>query len=636
LKSGSGCPIEADTVTVSTDLSEGVVDGTAAQRRAWAIWSSPSDQPRWARPGLLAIAVAAALLYSWRAGAYLETYYAAAVRSMSASWHDFVFGAFDPAGTVTLDKLPGAFWIQALSVRLFGVHVWAIVLPQVAEGVLAVLVVYRIVHRLSGPAAGLVAAGVLATAPATVALDRGNISDTLMILLLLLAADSAVAAVLAGRMRSVICAGLWVGLAFQAKMVEAWLVFPALWLVLLVAGSGTWQRRFLRMGAMTAIAVVVSLSWMTFVSLTPATSRPYIDGSTNDSVFAQVFVYNGLGRVNELSPNQQLDRSIGLEIPPPPPPAWDRLLKGPLGRDDGWLLPAALASLVAGLVATRRRPRRDPVRLNLLLWGTWLAVFAVTFSSGSTLNTYYVAALSPAIAGLVAGGCQLAWSRRDAPSTRVVVLATVLGSTVYTSWLLPSAGTGVSGWIEPALLVLAGAGVAGLAFSRRRVTNVPVVTLGLATALVSMLFVPTVASATIAGNRLGSFDTPFQPTWATEAVRTFFGTEATAALVPRLEDARVGAPYLMATESSALAAPFIFETGQEVLPIGGFTGTVPSPTLSRIETLVNEGAFHLVLESPMPSDSRYIWIAHQCQAVPQPAQTPIPIRLAVYYCSSTS
>lgn len=623
-------------VQVEQSSTEGVVGGNVAGRRAWAVWGSPVDQPRWARPGLLAIAGVAAFLYTWRAGAYVETYYAASVRSMSASWHDLVFGAFDPAGTVTLDKLPGAFWIQALSVRVFGVHVWAMVLPQVVEGVLAVLVLYRSVCRLTGPASGLLAAAALAAAPATVALNRGNISDTLMILLLVLAADSVVTAARSGGTRSIVFAGLWVGLAFQAKMLEAWLVLPALWLVLLVAGSGSMRRRMLHLGMMTAVVVVVSLSWMTLVSLTPASSRPYVDGSTNDSVFAQVFVYNGFGRVSDLSPNQQLDRSIGLEIPSPPPPAWDRLLKGPLGRDDGWLLPAALASLATGLLATRRRPRRDAERVSFLLWGTWLGVFAVVFSVGSTLNTYYVAALCPAIAGLIAGGCRLAWSRRDAASTRVVVLFTVLGSTIYASWLLPSAGTGVSSWIEPTLLVLAGAAIVSIALSWHHATDVRVVILGLAAALASILFVPTVASATIAANRMGSFDTPFQPTWTTEAIRTFFGTAATTALLPRLEGARAGAPYLMATETSALAAPFIFETGQEVLPIGGFTGTIPSPTLSRIETLVNRGAFHLVLQSPTPADGRYIWIAHHCQPVPQPTQTPIPILLAAYYCTPTS
>ena len=314
----------------------------------------------------------AAALYSWRAGAYLEAYYAAAVRSMSLSWHNFAFASFDPAGTVTLDKLPGAFWVQALSVRLFGVHTWAIVLPQAVEGVLSVLVLYRVVRRLSGARAALLAAALLAAAPAAVALDRGNISDSLMILLLLLAADATVSALTTGRWPWLALAGLWVGLAFQAKMIEAWIVLPALLAVYVVAGPGSWRRRVLGAGMSAIVAAVVSVSWMTAVTLTPTSSRPYVDGSQDDSVFQQVFVYNGIGRVDQESPNQLLSRSIGIPLPPPPPPSWNRLLTGPLGRDGGWLLPPALISGIAALVVTRRRPRQDRDRAHAILWGPWL------------------------------------------------------------------------------------------------------------------------------------------------------------------------------------------------------------------------------------------------------------------------
>ena len=161
-------------------------------------WGRMSQEVWLRRLALTAIAALAGLLYAWAMGQdTLEYYYAAADRSMSMSWHNFVFGAFDPAGTITVDKLPGALWIQALSVRAFGLHTWAIILPQVIEGVLTVLVLYRAVRRLAGPAAGLIAALVLAVSPATVALDRENISDSLLILLLVLAAD-AVSGAIAG------------------------------------------------------------------------------------------------------------------------------------------------------------------------------------------------------------------------------------------------------------------------------------------------------------------------------------------------------------------------------------------------------------------------------------------------------
>ncbi|HEY1000286.1 MAG TPA: glycosyltransferase family 39 protein [Streptosporangiaceae bacterium] len=176
------------------------------------------------------------------AGASVESFYGAAARSMAGSWHDFIFGAFDPAGTVTVDKLPGALWVQAMSLRIFGFHIWALVLPQVVEGVLTVLVLYRAVRRLAGPAAGLTAAAVLAVTPVTVLLGRGNVSDSLLILLLVLAADATSAALLSGSLRQLLLAGVWVGLAFQAKMIQAWLVLPALAAAYLLAAPAARLR----------------------------------------------------------------------------------------------------------------------------------------------------------------------------------------------------------------------------------------------------------------------------------------------------------------------------------------------------------------------------------------------------------
>ncbi len=288
----------------------------ARRVRPLTFWLSPEDQPAWARPMLLGVAAIAAVLYTWRAGTYLEVYYAAAVRSMSMSWRNFFFAALDPAGTISLDKLPGAFWIQVLSVRAFGVHTWAILLPQVIEGVLSVLVCYKIVRRLCGAVAGMTAAVALTLSPAMVSLNRGNISDTLMILLLLLACSSTVAGIASGKWLPMLLAGVWVGLAFQAKMIEAWLVLPALGLAYLIAAPGRGRQRLQRVVVMWAVAVLVSLSWMTVVSLTPATSRPYVDGSQNNSLFQQVFSYNGLGRLDQLSPDQLLTQAIGVKIPP--------------------------------------------------------------------------------------------------------------------------------------------------------------------------------------------------------------------------------------------------------------------------------------------------------------------------------
>src|ERR1700689_4890492 len=166
------------------------------------VWRSPGDQPRWARPILLAIAGCAGLSYGWGMGNFpLESFYGASARSMALSWKNFFFAAVDPSGTVTLDKLPGAIWLDALSVRIFGWHYWAVALPQVVEGVLTVLVLYRVVRLLSGPRSGLLAALILAASPESALLNRGNVSDSLLVLLTVLAADATVRAILNGRFR---------------------------------------------------------------------------------------------------------------------------------------------------------------------------------------------------------------------------------------------------------------------------------------------------------------------------------------------------------------------------------------------------------------------------------------------------
>jgi 4-amino-4-deoxy-L-arabinose transferase-like glycosyltransferase len=178
----------------------------------------------------------------------------------------------------------------------------------------SVLVLYRVVRRLSGAVAGILAAGVLVLSPATVALNRGNISDTLMVLLLLLAADTTVSAIVSGRMRSLIGAGVLVGLAFQAKMIEAWLVLQTLVLAYLVGTRGEPGRRVARLGAAGVVVAAASVSWMLLVTVWPASHGPYVDGSSTNSIFGQVFGYNGFGRLERASPNQLLTKSIGLAL----------------------------------------------------------------------------------------------------------------------------------------------------------------------------------------------------------------------------------------------------------------------------------------------------------------------------------
>jgi 4-amino-4-deoxy-L-arabinose transferase-like glycosyltransferase len=608
-------------------------------------WRSPADQPAWARPALLAVAAVAAVAYGWgMAGASVESFYGAAARSMSEGWHDFIFGAFDPAGTVTVDKLPGALWVQALSLRVFGFHIWALVLPQVVEGVLTILVLYRAVRRLAGPAAGLTAAVVLAVTPVTVLLNRGNVSDSLLILLLVLAADATSAALLTGSLRQLLLAEVWVGLAFQAKMIQAWLVLPALGAAyLLAAPAARLRTRCAHVALAGLVTAVVSLSWMTAVSLVPSQDRPYVDGSPDDSVYTQVFDYNGLGRltgnwtslagppsplvVAAVESGQLLTaETIGIK------PSWHRLLAGPFAADSGWLLPAAIVGAAGVLISRRGRGRRDPLRAAVVLWGGWWLVLAVFFSAGMFINSYYVAALVPAVAALCGTGIAACgpgpWSAR----VRLIVAATVLGCAGYGAYLMSGTASG------PVVLTVVALVVAVAAAAR---VLLPASGLGghvtaIAFTCAAVLLLPVAASVSCVTGGLGPFDIPF------ESSRTAHDNQALAAhgraltrAVQGLELQTPPGDALFGTDTSGLAQDYILYSGREVLPIGGYLGNVPAPTLATLQADISRGyvrIFVLPVAPPGP-DPRVRWIESYCTGQPPPPNRR-PVPYATFVCGS--
>ena len=608
--------------------------------------ASTGSSLRWARPALLAIAALAAVAYAWgMAGASVESFYGAAARSMSGNWHDFIFGAFDPAGTVTVDKLPGALWIQALSLRIFGFHIWALVLPQVIEGVLTVLVLYRAVRRLAGPAAGLAAAAVLAVTPITVLLGRGNVSDSLLILLLVLAADAASAAVLNGTPRHLLLAGVWVGLAFQAKMIQAWLVLPALAAAYLLAAPAARLRTRVAHVALAGLATaVVSLCWMTAVSLVPSHDRPYVDGSPDDSVYTQVFDYNGLARLSgdwarvagppapflvAAAENGQTltAETSGIK------PGWHRLLTGPFAADGGWLLPAAVAGALGVLITRRRQGRRDPLRAAVVLWGGWWLVLVVFFSAGKYLNSYYVAALVPAVAALCGTGLAACGPRPWPARLRLSVAATVLGCAGYGAYLMSGTATGPVLLTVVALVVAAAAAAQLLLPSSGTAGHLT----ALAFAAAAVLLLPAAASVSSVVRGLGPFDVPF------ESAKIAHANQALARDASRLTQAAQRLDLqtppgdaLFAADTSGLAQDYILFSGREVLPIGGYLGNVPAPTLATLQADIRRGYVQLFLlpVSPPGPDPRVRWLESHCTREPSPPTPPgaRPLPYAKFDC----
>ncbi|MDH6220987.1 ArnT family glycosyltransferase [Streptomyces pseudovenezuelae] len=288
------------SLTIAPETATVPDEPSPSRRRRLAFWRSPPDQPGWARPALLAVAALAGLLYAWNiTSSGLSPYYSVAARSMSVSWKAFLFTAFDPSATLTLDKIGGFLWPQALSVRLFGFHDWALTLPQCIEGIVSVLVMYRVVRRWQGAAAGLIAAELLTVTPVAASMFGHALLDCSLTMCLVLAADQYQKAVMTGRLNPLLLSGLWVGLGFQAKMMQAWIVVPALAVAYLVAAPHGLRRRLGRLLTAGGVLLAVSLSWVALMTFVPESSRPYADGSTNNSAFAMVFGYNGLDRFHE-------------------------------------------------------------------------------------------------------------------------------------------------------------------------------------------------------------------------------------------------------------------------------------------------------------------------------------------------
>ena len=377
------------------------------------------------------------MLYLWGLGAsgWANTYYSAAVQAGTKSWRAFFFGSTDAANFITVDKTPASLWPMEISARIFGVSSWSILAPQAIEGVLAVGVLYAAVKRWFSPAAALLAAAVFALTPVAALMFRFNNPDALLTLLLVVGAYAMTRAVESGRTRWLIAAGAAVGFAFLAKELQAFLVLPAFGLVYLLAGPPKLGRRLWQCIVLGLTTLLAGGWWVAAAVLTPASARPYIGGSQNNSFWNVLFGYNGFGRLTG-SETGSVGGGFGQGGGQWGPTGWTRLFNSQFGGQVSWLLPAALILLVAGLVLTLTRPRTDRTRAALLLWGGWLVVTGAAISLGQgIIHPYYTVVLGPAIGALIGIGGVLLWQHRDRWFARGA-LAVAVGTTTWWSFTL--------------------------------------------------------------------------------------------------------------------------------------------------------------------------------------------------------
>jgi 4-amino-4-deoxy-L-arabinose transferase-like glycosyltransferase len=627
-----------------------------------------TDAP-WVRPSLLILLAATAVLYIVGLGAsgWANSFYSAAAQAGSVSWKAFFYGSSDAANSITVDKPPASLWIMALSVRIFGLHSWSILLPQALEGLAAVGVLYATVRRWFSPGAGLLAGAVLALTPVATLMFRFNNPDALLVLLLVLSAYALVRAVENGRTRWLVLCATLIGCGFLTKMLQAFLVVPAFALVYLLAGPTPIRRR-LRQLLLAGIAMLVSAGWwVAIVELVPAKNRPYIGGSQHNSVLDLIFGYNGFGRItgNETGSVGGNRGGGGWGAT-----GWSRLFGSEMGGQISWLLPAALGLLAVLLWLTRRAPRTDRTRAAMILWSGWLLVTGVVFSyMQGIVHPYYTVALAPAIGAIVGIGTTTLWRMRRRQYASAI-LAVVLAGTAIWSYVLLDRSAEWESWLRYFVLIggLGGAVVLLTApyLTRRLATVVGAAALTVAMAGPAAYSAETAATVhtgaipsagptattgfgggggpgmgrggfgqnrgiggrpggspqqqgggATGGSATGGSATGGSATGGSATGGSATGGSATggsaaggggmggllgsttpsAALVSKLTANAGSYTWIAATVGSNNASGYQLATGEAVMPIGGFNGTDPSPTLTQFENYVKEGKIHYFISA---------------------------------------
>lgn len=546
-----------------------------------------SRAQRLAFPVLL-VTTAVAYLWNITVNGMGNQFYAASAWAGSLNWEALLFGSLDPANFITVDKPPVSQWVMGLSGQLFGFSSAGMLVPEALMAVGSVALLYGAVRRLSGPRAALLAGAVLALTPVAALMFRFNNPDAAMVLLMTAAAYCTVRAV-QGSARWLMLAGVALGFAFLAKMLEGLMVMPAIALVYLIAAAVPMRQRLLHLAGSLA-AFLVSAGWFVVLTLVwPASSRPYLAGSTDDNFMNLVLGYNGFGRV--LGHNHY---GTHVDVDPVAPAAqhhggWgnqshglSRLFTGEFGFEIGWLLPAGLLAVALVLISRGRRPRTDPVRAGAILFGSWLLIDGMVLSfMKSMVHPYYCMSLAPALAAMFAIGVTEMWRRRDDRLGQIGLATMLLGTAVWSFWLL---GRNAS-WLPPlrwVILAVAVAAAVALLWALRA-GNRAMTAAALAVALIGGLAGTTAYTvATLGQSHTGGGPSvgPADPDdghgrgWDTdnpEVDAMLRGTNTT---------------WSAAINRSGAASGLELSTDTAVMAIGGFTGSDPVPTLEQFQAYV--------------------------------------------------
>ena len=577
---------------------------TAVLPRAATLDASPEQaaatQPRFdvrkrVAFGVLIVTTAALYLWNLSASGWANAFYSAAAQAGGQSWTATLFGSSDASNAITVDKTPAALWVMDVSVRLFGLNSWSVLAPQALEGVAAVALLYAAVRRASGPGAALLAGAVFALTPVAALMFRFNNPDALLVLMLVAGAYCVQRGCERGAGRWwLVGAGAAVGVGFLAKMLQAFLVLPSFGVAYLLAAAVPLRTRLWRLLGALAALVVAGGWYLLLVELWPASSRPYVGGSQQNSVVELALGYNGFGRLtgNETGGLGNLNFDVG----------WGRLLGSGMGAYIAWLLPAAVVCLGAGLLLTRRAPRTDPQRAALILWGGWLVVTAVVFSfANGIVHSYYTVALAPAIGAVIGIGAMLLWRHRCDVRAATAMSTTVVVTVVLAAVLLTRHGDWLN-WLR-LTVVVGGVGVACLLLVVGRLPQrVAVAVAGLAVA--ACLATPTAYTLATVATAHGGAIPAVGPAGGPGGFGGMGGglldsPEPGAGLSALLAADADRYAWTAAVVGSNNAAGYQLVSGAPVMAVGGFNGTDPSPTLEQFESDVAAGRIHYFVRGRM-------------------------------------
>jgi 4-amino-4-deoxy-L-arabinose transferase-like glycosyltransferase len=605
-----------------------------------------------------------------------NTYYAAAVKSMLTSWHNFFFVAFEPGGSVSVDKPPLGFWVQALSAYFLGINGFALALPNAIAGVLSIFVLYKLIRRSFGPWAGLASALALAVMPVAVSAERNNTIDGLLVFVLLLAAWAFLQSAYTGKIRWLFLGAFIVGLGFNIKMLQAFLPMPAFYALYFFGAKFKWWKKLLHLAAATILLLVVSFSWAVAVDLVPAADRPYVDSTSRNTVMELIFGHNGIERLTNLRQRMGLDgNQDGLfgpdgstRVQPPSgqnapqdgfpggsgfsqPPAGQnfpqgfrpgdggtgsgngggapgsmdfgtagtlRLFTWPLVGEASWLLPFVMGGLIVLAIALWKIPFGNQ-HVSVILWAGWLLPEAIYFTySPGLMHAYYLIMLGAPIAALTAMTGWALWQliqKRALLGWGLLLLLTA-GTLVFQGVTLWDT-TSLAPWAVGFAIILFGLGLCffGLSLLRSRFAPVAVTVL-----LASMLVAPTVWSTLTTFNTSPNGALPAAgPAGQNFPGRSFpqgnnnTGNGDQSLLDYLLANTRPGT-YLVATDRASDAAAYILATGRPVLAFGGFLGQYNEVSVDQLAALVKNGKLRFILGQALQGRQEISqWVQQNCK-----------------------